>query len=408
TEPGLERSTDRSKGTAPDSEGAGSHSKGTIPDFAGTGSQSKDTFSASEVPGSLPGKASSDSELPQNLPEDVGLADATVTESPFAGIAPDAVAARDLRGRADGEQPLVNAGKEAADALFGQRHSEEIRAGMRRKWEAGNSTASHAPYGFIRDETARGGWAVDPEAAKIVKLIFEKAGMGWQTRMIAEYLNEQQILPPGIYLEQKNLYSSNRRKVADSECLWDTEKVRAVLHRYEYTGAYVHNFREKVSSGNEKTNVVPKSQRIVIEDAHDAIVSQEEYEKAQAAIRTHSKSRYRLNVSHPLRGLIRCGVCGLAMSKIDYASGPLMYCSHKKNAGNRSACPDEYIPLIRIEDSVKRSLKEHGVGIYSESEMPDGKAQLLTLEEAAERYVADIFVYSSQNIEIEWKPNAWS
>lgn len=156
------------------------------------------------------------------------------------------------------------------------------------------------------------------QAAAVVKLIFDKANDNYSTRMIATHLNDLGIDTPSLHREKQNQYGG-RRKVPDAESLWTIDMVRIILRRYEYTGALVHNRREKVQVGMSITRAVPESQRYITENAHDAIVSREEYDSAQAAIMFMNKSRFRIDVDYPLKGKIRCGVCNLAMAYHDLA-----------------------------------------------------------------------------------------
>jgi DNA invertase Pin-like site-specific DNA recombinase len=234
--------------------------------------------------------------------------------------------------------------------------SKKLKAALRTKWKQGKCTSGRPPYGYVKDESARGGWKIDPEAAKVVKLIFDKANEGWSTRMITEHLNEQGIVPPGIYREQNQQYGGNR-KIAEKECLWDIGKVRVILYRYEYTGAFVHNYREKLQVGSSITRAVPESERYISEDKHDAIITHEEYENAQAVIRNTSKPQYKMENQYALRGKIRCGKCRLVMSYIEQAYGASFYCAHKSKVGSHSNCCSDFISVDRIDASVWRLLR---------------------------------------------------
>jgi DNA invertase Pin-like site-specific DNA recombinase len=112
--------------------------------------------------------------------------------------------------------------------------SRKMKSALRTRWKQGCSTSGRLPYGYVKNQVAKGGWQIDLEAAKVVKLIFEKANEGWSTSMIAEHLNEQKIVTPSVHREAQNQYGG-RRKVPSTECLWDGGKIRTILNRYEYT-----------------------------------------------------------------------------------------------------------------------------------------------------------------------------
>ena len=225
------------------------------------------------------------------------------------------------------------------NSLYSRDISKKVKSGFRARWKQGISTSARPPYGYIKDKTVKGGWRIDPEAAKIVKLIFEQ---GFDT--------------PSIHREKQNEFCG-KRKVADSECLWDIGKIRTILRRYEYTGAFVHSHRESLQVGSHITRAVPEHRQIIIEDGHDAIISRELYESAQTSIQPMRKPGFKTGNDYPLRGKIRCGVCRLAITRIELAYDAVYYCSHKTKSGRKSNCCDKYISAREIDSAVLRCLK---------------------------------------------------
>jgi DNA invertase Pin-like site-specific DNA recombinase len=242
------------------------------------------------------------------------------------------------------------------NSMYSRDISKKVKAGFRSRWQQGYSTTGRVPYGYIKDKSAKGGWCIDAEAAKIIRLIFEKACEGWNTKQIVEYLNEHGIATPGTYAENNKRYGGHR-KVPDSECLWDIGKVKTIICRYEYTGAFVHSKRENVQVGSHITRKVPEHKQIVIEDGHDAIISKELFDKAQQCIRYIKKPSFKMDNQYALRGKARCGVCRLALSRLELSYGAAYSCSHKMSSGSKSMCCDEYIPAGIVESAVLHSLK---------------------------------------------------
>ena len=283
------------------------------------------------------------------------------------------------------------------NSLYSRDISKKVKSGFRARWKQGISTSARPPYGYIKDKTVKGGWRIDPEAAKIVKLIFEKASDGWSTGRIAGYLNEQGFDTPSIHREKQNEFCG-KRKVADSECLWDIGKIRTILRRYEYTGAFVHSHRESLQVGSHITRAVPEHRQIIIEDGHDAIISRELYESAQTSIQPMRKPGFKTGNDYPLRGKIRCGVCRLAITRIELAYDAVYYCSHKTKSGRKSNCCDKYMSAREIDAAVLRSLKtqlkvlrELGVHIEESKSaaMQDVVADTRRMERDIETYKAE-------------------
>lgn len=242
------------------------------------------------------------------------------------------------------------------NSLYSRDISQKVKSALRTRWRNGICTSSRLPYGYRKDSRAQGGWAIDAEAAEVVKLIFDKAVKGWTTRRISDFLNEHGIDIPSVYHEKKELYGNNR-KVPDQECLWNIGQVRIILHRYEYTGAFVQNHREKILVGSGVTRAVPQSRRVIAENAHAAIVTKKDYETAQAAIRLTRKADFKLENKYVLKGKIRCGVCRLAMARLEAAYDAVYYCPHKKEAGDKAGCCGEKFLAYQIEETVLELLR---------------------------------------------------
>jgi site-specific DNA recombinase len=283
------------------------------------------------------------------------------------------------------------------NSLYSRDISKKVKSGYRARWKQGISTSSRPPYGYIKDKTVKGGWRIDPEAAKVVRLIFEKASDGWNTGQITAYLNDEGYDTPSVHREKQNQYSGNR-KVADSECLWSIGMIRTIIRRYEYTGAFVHNHRESLQVGTNITRAVPEHQQVIIENGHEAIISHERYESAQRSIQPMKKPGFKAGNDYPLRGKIRCGICRLAITRLELAYGAVYYCSHKTKSGRKSNCSGKYISAREIDAAVLYCLKTQltvlrELGIRMEeargSAMQDVTADTKRMEREIETYKAE-------------------
>ncbi len=107
--------------------------------------------------------------------------------------------------------------------------------------------------------------------------------------MITEYLNEHSIPTPGQYRQQKTGQGAWNRIVSDEEWIWDTNKVWRILKTYSYTGAIVHGQTSSVRVGGKERRNVPERDQFIVDGVHEAIVSIEEFETAQSAVRRINK-----------------------------------------------------------------------------------------------------------------------
>lgn len=285
------------------------------------------------------------------------------------------------------------------NSMYSKDISKKIKSAYRTKWKQGITTGGRPIYGYTKDEKAKGGWKIDPVAAEVVRLVFAKANENWSTRMICDQLNEKGYDTPSLHRDKQNIYGG-KRKVTDSECIWDLCMVRSILQRYEYTGAFVHNRRETVQVGTNITRSVPEHQKVVIEDGHEAIITREEYQNAQAAIQFMTKAKFKIDNQYPLRGKIRCGVCKLAMSYLEMAYESVFYCHHKLKTGKYSSCNGEYIPTKEIDRAVLNTLRVQlkllrELGVYAEETKETHSHSGVSERKRMER---DIEIYKAERI----------
>ncbi len=220
------------------------------------------------------------------------------------------------------------------NAEYSRDLSRKVRSARRTLWKQGISTSGMAPFGYMRVDRK---YVPDPVTAPTVRRIFEKAIEGWDCPRIVGFLNEKGIPTPGAYRQKTTGYSSGCRVVSDEEWLWDVTKVHRILKNYSYTGAMVHGKYISLSVGSNKRRKADPKDWYIIEGAHEAIVSAEEWKEAQGAIKRIEKTAYRNETDFCLKGKLRCGNCGLMMEYRETAKS-VVYCGHAKSVGKASAC----------------------------------------------------------------------
>ena len=241
--------------------------------------------------------------------------------------------------------------------LYSKDISKKLKSALRVKWKNGQWTGGKPPFGYLRDSKT-GEWLIDPVAGKYVRTIFDKAIEGCSTSQISYYMNEQKIPTPGRYNKENGLthYGYNQ-KMPESEILWDCGMVRAILGRYEYTGALVQGKRQSIAVGSKVTRKSRDKDVVITKNVHPAIVSEEEYEIAKATIAFMKKPDYRGARKFALKGKVRCGNCRRSMVLMESGANDRVYCPHKKMTGKFAKCSDEMFSVSIIEGHVWYALK---------------------------------------------------
>ena len=181
--------------------------------------------------------------------------------------------------------------------------------------------------------------------------------MGYSTGHIANILNDEGYPIPSTYAAMKGYAGKKNQRVLTPDKLWDSGKVWRALNYYEYTGAMVRNKSRVVVSGSNMQRKLPRSEHIVVENCHEAIVTKEEWEAAQAVIKGMSPSSRVNHTDFALRGKLRCGHCKRVLSFHKTSEGLKVYCRDGIEQSRHSGCSSDYYMEKDIEDLVYRSVK---------------------------------------------------
>ena len=236
--------------------------------------------------------------------------------------------------------------------------SKKMRNANRIRWKNGINNGT-APFGYVRDKEKSGKWFLDEEAAKIVRIIFDKALEGQGTSQIAYFLNEHNIPTPGEYNKVHKNWKLREPVKPEQERLWDCSKVLSILRRYEYTGALVMGKREPVTIGGHAKRLLPQKDWIIKDGVNEAIVSKEEFEEAQCVIRFQKKPDFITERKYALKGKVRCGNCRTCMDYSDVGAEEVFFCGHGIGVGKFSRCSKEKYSAKYLEGLVLHAVKKH-------------------------------------------------
>ena len=205
-------------------------------------------------------------------------------------------------------------------------------------------------YGYKRDPHQKAMDIIDPEAAVIVRRIFNAAIDGMKIGEIAKMLNDENIPTPSMYFRMKN--PENRKFLTtSSKQKWDYGVVRDILNRYTYTGATVGGLREQVFPC--KRSYVKKSREewIIVPNMHEAIITTEEYELAQKIIKKRKMPKKKLTL-FPLKSLVICANC---LRRMDKTPSNVFLCKYRSHEGDEE-CKNSHIQEPKLEQIVFQAI----------------------------------------------------
>lgn len=233
--------------------------------------------------------------------------------------------------------------------------SRKVRSGIAALRDGGKYHASTAPFGYLKDSEDIHRIVVDPEAAAVVRRVYEMALGGMGAKMIAKTLNAENIMTPGRY----KLERTGRKVGYNTNNVWTGGAVRAILKDVRYTGLLVQGMTRCSVVGDNRHHLVPREQWHVSPTRHEAIVSEEKYEAVQSLIRSPKSTVKPPHTVHPLSRKVRCGGCGHVMSRSN-AKNPAYLCGYKAFYTDGD-CPRKGVKVSAVEETVLAALR----GLYT-------------------------------------------
>ncbi len=189
--------------------------------------------------------------------------------------------------------------------MYAKDISKKVRTVKRTKAEKGEFIGAFAPYGYKKHPNDITKLVIDEDAAEIVKYIFNEYVNGNGLAYIAHRLNERKIPCPSVYKQQSCNYHCKT-----ISGLWGHNTIKKILTNKVYTGDLIQRQGEMVSYKVKKYRLLPKSEHLVKEKAHEPIIDNQTYELAQDILKRKAHNIHKKeNSEHLLGGLLYCPRC---------------------------------------------------------------------------------------------------
>ena len=142
--------------------------------------------------------------------------------------------------------------------------SKNIRRNLRHKMEEGKLIIKPI-YGYNKIDKKL---IINKDTAPVVKKIFSLYNSGKSYMEIINYLNRKKIPTPS---ESRGYLNCKKTKC------WNKQHIIRILKDIRYTGTYVGGKTEKISFKTNKVRIRDKSEWIVIENHHEALITKNIY-----------------------------------------------------------------------------------------------------------------------------------
>lgn len=196
--------------------------------------------------------------------------------------------------------------KNILNDMYSRDISKKVLSGWMARSRQGKFLGGTPPYGLMRDPEDGGHLILDPDTAPTIKLIFDLASRGYGSMRIAKHLMEQRI--PVTRLKSGNQCDVNYY-------YWGSSRICAILRNPVYYGAHVVCKTHQKGIRSNTVNFIPREEREIIEDCHEAIVTKEQWSLVQRLIdqRPEIMKGNACPYHNIFHGIIFCGTCGKSM-----------------------------------------------------------------------------------------------
>ncbi|BFK18913.1 recombinase family protein [Mediterraneibacter glycyrrhizinilyticus] len=230
--------------------------------------------------------------------------------------------------------------------MHARQTSKKVKAAMHTRFANGAHYGAYAPLGYVKDPDKKGHLLIDPETRWIVEKIFDLAVHGRGAASITRILVEEKVPPPGWLNYERygtfaNIYAG---APAEKAYAWTIAQVKSILKEETYIGHSVHNKQSNISFKNKKKVRKPQEEWYRVENTHEAIISEEVFQKVQELIASRRRKR-RNGTTQIFAGLIKCADCGwsLAYGENKQNKNPYGYYHCSKNGQGLRQCSMHYI-----------------------------------------------------------------
>ena len=248
--------------------------------------------------------------------------------------------------------------------------SERSRA-ILQNIEKGLSKPRGTLFGYRKNSDSC--WVVDEANAKAVKLIYDLALQGYNTREIAEQLKASGFIPPGEQSKMAN----------DADFLptmeWADMYLREILKNEQYTG--VHFAGKSFRSEDGTRHYAPKSEWVAIPDRHPAIISKEVFMRVQETFFASRQKRQSRN--YLLKGKVACGICGRALL-YEVTTKNSRYCCKSTLPDPTAKCHKMKVMAAELEETVMTVIRKQADVIIASDDLSGLKKSVDSASQLAE------------------------
>lgn len=289
--------------------------------------------------------------------------------------------------------------KNVMNEFYSRDNSRKIRSSIKARAKAGLYRTSFAPIGYRKSPDNHNKLIVDEGTAWIIKRIFTLANAGMGVHKIASTFRKEQVPCPSWWQHIRGEKDYSKRfENPENKYEWSHTVIRNIIANPVYLGHMVMCKTESIFKvGTVKK--VPEQEQIRVENTHEPLVTQDDFDAANAKIKSR-KREGKDNFVSVFSGLVKCGTCGRALALRNWTKKKHRIYVCTAYAGNTKACTSHRIFYEDLYNAVLADIQEHARLAYEEREKAvalavkmsgkmggnEGKSNESKLKQAKKRY----------------------
>lgn len=237
--------------------------------------------------------------------------------------------------------------------MYSRDLSQKVKSAVATRMKRGEYIGPFGLFGYEKSPEDIHKLLIDNEAAAIVRRIFLMVIDDMPRREIVKILNEEGIPTPAVYKQRKGCtrdwYPDGKKGG------WNTSMVAKIIRDERYAGHMVSHKKVYESFESKHQVAVDESDWIIVRNTHEGIMTQEEFDKANANMRTVQRGKRDNPANKRNYSVIICPHCGLTLrpgNKKDI----YMYCPTGRTH-NDSPCKNVRIRKEVVENTLVKLVR---------------------------------------------------
>ena len=281
--------------------------------------------------------------------------------------------------------------KNILNEFYSRDISKKVKSGKHIRALEGKFMGTTAPFGYRKDPQDKNHLIIDETTAPTVRLLFSLALEGYGTNRIGKVLYERKIPKPSYYKQE--FFSQHDTGSDDYWYDWKQEVITRILRNPVYKGGmYVHT-TSKPTFKCRGRGYIQRTDREILEDVHEAVVTKEVWQTVQDIIDRHTKVKpCTSGYENIFRGLLKCPDCGQTLlihtdnrnPDRDLLDKTYYQCTTYRKKG-ANFCTAHRISAGDIENAIKADIDRHAIKAMKDKEKFINNVLLSMNESSAER-----------------------